>query len=47
MEDKNKCSVDLVTFPNHMSIKVWVEAQNVLGTVKSDELNNDSEVFGM
>lgn len=40
-------SIDFKTFPNHMSMIVWVEAQNKLGTVQSDKLINDSEVFGM
>ncbi|XP_067290345.1 interleukin-6 receptor subunit beta-like [Pseudorasbora parva] len=32
------CTVNLGTFPNHMSISVWVEVKNALGSVQSDDL---------
>lgn len=38
-------TINFGTFPNHMHLTVWVEAQNKLGTVTSDELSVDSESF--
>lgn len=39
-------TVDLVTFPIHMCLLVWVEVKNALGTVSSEKLMKPSEVFG-
>ncbi|KAK1800531.1 hypothetical protein P4O66_005750 [Electrophorus voltai] len=38
-------TVNLDTFPHYMKINVWVEVNNVLGSVKLKELQNDPECF--
>ncbi|XP_076875820.1 interleukin-6 receptor subunit beta [Brachyhypopomus gauderio] len=38
-------TINLDTFPHYMTIRVWVEVNNVLGSMKSDELFNDAENF--
>lgn len=41
----NTASVNLSTFPNHMELKIWVVAHNLLGTVESEPLRQDSNYF--
>lgn len=44
---KRNLSVNFGTYPNHVGLEVWVEAQNKLGAVNSSISNGDSERFGM
>ncbi|XP_058645744.1 interleukin-6 receptor subunit beta isoform X1 [Onychostoma macrolepis] len=39
------CIVDLETFPNHMYLTLSVEVKNVLGSEKSEELQNEASYF--
>ncbi|XP_059381319.1 interleukin-6 receptor subunit beta-like [Carassius carassius] len=39
------CVVNLVIFPHHVDLKVWVEVKNVLGSERSEQLENNSEYF--
>ncbi|KAM4720265.1 interleukin-6 receptor subunit beta [Anableps anableps] len=41
----NTASVSLGTYPNHMPLHVWVVSRNSLGTVKSDDLNQEANDF--
>lgn len=39
------CTVNLSTFPYHMELKVWLIVSNALGSVRSDEIQNDASYF--
>ncbi|XP_052464549.1 interleukin-6 receptor subunit beta isoform X1 [Carassius gibelio] len=39
------CVVNLERFPHHVRLKVWVEVKNVLGSERSEQLENYSEYF--
>lgn len=41
----NGLILDLMTFPHHLNLNVYVEAKNGLQTVRSEELSSESEAF--
>lgn len=41
----NSAQVSLDVFPNHMTMEIWVEARNKLGTVESEHLKEDAGWF--
>ncbi|XP_062290048.1 interleukin-6 receptor subunit beta isoform X1 [Scomber scombrus] len=43
--DKSSAKVTLEIFPNHMTLEIWVEAKNELGTVESEHLREDAGWF--
>ncbi|XP_026153570.1 interleukin-6 receptor subunit beta isoform X1 [Mastacembelus armatus] len=43
--DENHTEVRLNVFPNHMTMEVWVEARNKLGTAESEHLKVDAGWF--
>lgn len=39
-------SVPLEVYPYHMTLEIWVEARNILGTAESERLQEDAGWFG-
>lgn len=39
-------SVQLEVYPFHMTLDIWVEARNILGTAESEHLQEDAGWFG-
>lgn len=39
-------SVPLEVYPYHMTLEIWVEARNILGTAESEHLQEDAGWFG-
>lgn len=45
--NKNKVSVgEMDVYPFHMNLDIWVEAHNILGSAKSEHLQQDADWFG-
>lgn len=42
----NHSEVFMSTYPNHMTLEIWVESHNKLGKVESDHLDADADWFG-
>lgn len=45
-KQNNSGQVALNIFPNHMTLDIWVKAENELGTVESEHLMEDADWFG-
>lgn len=43
---KNRGSVQLEVYPFHVTLDIWVEAKNILGTAESEHLQEDAGWFG-
>lgn len=43
---ENQATVSMSTFPNHMTLEIWVESHNELGKVESEHLDAEADWFG-
>lgn len=43
---ENQATISMSTFPNHMTLEIWVESHNKLGKVESEHLDAEADWFG-